>query len=76
MRQKQQFEDPTKVPRITQAEFKKLLDADKIVVVDVRSDLSYKEGHIPGAISIPIDQVDLNVDRFKSFKKPIVTYCT
>jgi len=74
--QKQQFEDPSAVPRISQAEFKKLLDADKIVVVDVRSAQSYKEGHIPGAVSIPIDEVDLNVDRFKSFKKPIVTYCT
>lgn len=74
--QKQTFEDPTAIPRITQAEFKKLLDGDRIVVVDVRSTQSYKEGHIPGAISIPIDEVDLNIERFKAFRKPIVTYCT
>lgn len=74
--QRQQFEDPSSVPRIAQAEFKKLLEADKIVVVDVRSPQSYKEGHIPGAVLIPIDEVDLNIDRFKSFKKPIVAYCT
>lgn len=74
--QKQQFEDPSAVPRISQAEFKKLLETGKIVVVDVRSARSYNEGHIPGAISIPIDEVDLNAGRFKSFKKPIVTYCT
>lgn len=74
--QKQQFEDPSAVPRISQAEFKKLLETGKIVVVDVRSARSYNEGHIPGAISIPIDEVDLDVGRFKSFKEPIVTYCT
>lgn len=74
--QKPQFEAPSSIPRISQAEFKKSLETGKIVVVDVRSAQSYNEGHIPGAISIPIDEVDLNVDRFKSFKKPIVTYCT
>lgn len=73
--QKPQFEDPSSIPRISQAEFKKLLQAGKIVVLDVRSAQSYSEGHIPGAISVPVDEVDLNVDRLKTFKKPIVTYC-
>ncbi|MBI1873232.1 MAG: rhodanese-like domain-containing protein [Acidobacteria bacterium] len=72
---RQQFENPSSVPRLSQAEFKKLLQAGTIVVLDVRSAQSYKDAHIPGAISVPIDEVDLNVDRLKGFKKPIVTYC-
>jgi len=68
--------DDSSAPRITLEEFKRLLESDSIVVLDVRSPESYREGHIPGAISIPNDAVVSRVNELKGFKKPIVTYCS
>lgn len=44
--------------RITPHDLKQKLAAEKrdFVVVDVRDEKSYKEGHIPGAINVPQDK--------------------
>lgn len=40
--------------RITLAELKRLLDAkEKVTLVDVRGQINYNLGHIPGAILMP-----------------------
>ena len=40
--------------RITLAELKRLLDAkEKVTLVDVRGQIHYNFGHIPGAVSMP-----------------------
>ena len=40
--------------RITLAELKRLLDAkENVTLVDVRGQINYNLGHIPGAISMP-----------------------
>ena len=67
--------DPAAVPRIAVAELKTLHAAGSVTVVDVRDAASFQAGHIPGALSIPLEQVAANVDRLKSAKKPIVAYC-
>ncbi len=69
--------DLTKAPRISQEEFKKLRAEGQVVVVDVRDADSYKAGHIPGAISIPLDQITApeHVKDLKAAGKPIITYC-
>jgi 3-mercaptopyruvate sulfurtransferase SseA len=67
--------DLDKAPRVTLAEFKKLFDARDVVVVDVRDEASFKAGHIPGALSIPLDQVTAKAEQLRSENKPIVTYC-
>ncbi len=69
--------DLSKAPRVSQEEFKKLQAAGSILVVDVRDADSYKAGHIPGAISIPLDQVTTpeHLKELKAAGKPIVTYC-
>jgi rhodanese-related sulfurtransferase len=46
-----------------------------VVVVDVRAAADYEAGHIPGARSIPLDQVEKRVAALKALKKPIVLYC-
>ena len=71
---------PTKteadVPRISMADFVKGLAQDGLLVVDVRSAEQYLQGHIPGAISVPLALgLAGQVERLKSQKKPIVTYC-
>ena len=64
------------VPRITMADFVKGLADDTLLVIDVRSADQYMQGHIPGAISVPL-AVGLagQAERLKSQKKAIVTYC-
>jgi len=55
---------------------KEILDQapDEVVVVDVRDAESYAEGHLPGARSIPLDQL---VSSYSSLPKEklIVAYC-
>jgi 3-mercaptopyruvate sulfurtransferase SseA len=68
-------DDESEAPRITQAQFKKLLAQGQVLVVDVRGKETYQAGHIPGAISIPLDEVKANAARLKAAAKPIVTYC-
>jgi 3-mercaptopyruvate sulfurtransferase SseA len=61
--------------RIEWAEFKKLHDAGSVVIVDVRGAESFEAGHIPGARSVPLDEVEKRADELKKLKKLIVTYC-
>lgn len=63
------------VARVTQAEFKALLDQGRIVVIDVRDAGSYRAGHIPGALSMPLETLFQRLPVLKAIKKPIVAYC-
>ena len=70
-------EEDTSAPglRIEWAEFKKLYDARKIEVIDVRQAPVYETGHIPRSRSIPLDEVEKRVAEIRKLKKPIVLYC-
>jgi rhodanese-related sulfurtransferase len=58
---------------------KKIYDEGKALFVDARSLENYEDGHIPGAVSLPVGHFD---DRFVEFinqyspDRPIVTYCS
>jgi 3-mercaptopyruvate sulfurtransferase SseA len=67
--------DLAAVPRISLAEFKKLQDQDKALVIDTRSAESYRGGHIPGAINVPLSAWNDHLPRLKATRKPIVAYC-
>lgn len=67
--------DLSAAPRITIAEFKKLRAQADVVVVDVRGAAAFRAAHIPGARSIPLEQLSAHVDELKREAKPIVTYC-
>lgn len=61
--------------RVEWAEFKKLYDAGKVVVVDVRSTEAYEAGHIPGSRSVPLEEVEARAGELKQLKSPLVFYC-
>src|SRR5207237_10267301 len=42
-------------PRITQQDFKKLVAAKNVVIVDTRNADAYPQGHIPGALLLPLE---------------------
>lgn len=45
-----------------------------LVLVDVRDAADYREGHIKGAISMPVEEIDRRYKEIPS-NKEIVTYC-
>ena len=61
--------------RVQWAEFKKLYDARAAIVVDVRAPESFEAGHIPGALNVPLDQVQRRAAELKKSGKPVLIYC-
>lgn len=68
-------DEPAAAPRISQADFKKGLANDGILVLDVRDEASYATGHIPGSVSMPLDELKKHIVELKAERRPIVTVC-
>jgi phage shock protein E len=45
------------------------------LVVDVRTPAEFASGAYPGAINIPVDQVEKRLSEFGDRKRPVVLYC-
>lgn len=59
--------------------FKKFFDARAAAIVDARDKEEYVGGHVPGAESIPFDDLFSNpslLDNFKPGDRPIICYCS
>jgi cysteine synthase B len=67
--------DLAAVPRVSQAEFKKLLAANKVLAIDVRDAHAYENGHIPGALNVSFVDVEIMANRLLKEPRPIVAYC-
>ena len=73
--------DVPDVPRPLQIQLsrvKQFLDANAAVFVDARDAAEYADGHIPGAINMPYDQVvtdPVKLDAFDPKGKPTIVYC-
>lgn len=61
--------------RIAWDDFRQLYDAGNVVVIDVRDSASFVAGHIPGARSVPLPEIEKSVAALKRIRKPIVLYC-
>ncbi|KAB2843126.1 metalloregulator ArsR/SmtB family transcription factor [bacterium] len=48
--------------------------AEEVVVLDVRPPEEYRAGHIPGAVSLPVDQLERRLTEIPP-NKEIVAYC-
>lgn len=50
-------------------------EKDKYLVIDVRDENSYKEGHLKYAINIPTDKIDKSIEQIRLWReKPVVVY--
>jgi rhodanese-related sulfurtransferase len=61
------------------ARAKEIFDTGNVLFVDARLQDNYEDGHIPGAISLPVGQFDEQIESFlnqHSPDTPIVTYCS
>jgi rhodanese-related sulfurtransferase len=70
-----QVADETTVPRISVADLKRAADAGQVLIIDVRDASWYAEGHLPGAINVPLDALQQSLGALKAAKKVIVAYC-
>ena len=69
-------------PRISPQDFKKLLRAKNVVIVDTRVEDVFELGHIPGAVKLPLagrltwpESYEKTVSTLIASTKPLVTYC-
>ena len=51
----------------------KPMSEDNYIIVDIRTAEEYKEGHVIGAVNIPFDKINENVELNK--EKTIIVYC-
>jgi len=76
-----QTAEPDAPARVTQREFKRLRAAQSILVVDTRIANTYRAGHIPGALSLPVEgaswppEYEKAVETLKAATKPVIVYC-
>jgi len=72
--------DEKKLEEIDSADWAKdLFDKGHVLFVDARSQDNYEQGHIPGAILLPLGQYDEKIQSFLSrysLDQPMVTYCS
>jgi predicted sulfurtransferase len=69
-------QDQDAAPRIAPSVLKERLDdGDGLLVVDARSSDAYAEAHIPGAISVPLSDLEARMDELPRDQE-IVFYCT
>lgn len=65
------------VPRVAVEEAKAALDSGAAVILDVRDAGAYELSHIPGAILIPLGEIQTNPTGLDLDKDQwIITYCT
>lgn len=62
--------------KITLDEAKKMMETQKVIVVDVRTLEEYNEGHIPNAISVPLETIENEAEaKLKNKDALILVYC-
>jgi 3-mercaptopyruvate sulfurtransferase SseA len=66
---------PEDVPRVNLPDARQAYESGEAIFVDVRDESSFKSGHIPGALSIPLNSLP---DREGELDPNtwIITYCT
>jgi rhodanese-related sulfurtransferase len=69
---------PEAVPRTSQEQFRKMHASGDVLVVDVRGAAVFELGHSPGAVSVPLADVERQVDTLlkQAGQRAIVTYCS
>ena len=67
----------TEINRVDVRTLKFWLDSNQAIIIDVREPDEYKEGHIKGAINIPLSQILTEIDHVDGCrdKKIVIISC-
>jgi phage shock protein E len=63
------FSKPAKTPDL------QALVASGALLIDVRTPIEYSEGHIPGALNIPVQELTARLAELGDKQREIVLYC-
>src|SRR3990172_3086002 len=61
-------------PEVSRDQLQALVDQGKIMLIDVRPRLEFDNGHLPGAVSVPVDELPGRLDSLPK-RRRIVAYC-
>jgi SAM-dependent methyltransferase len=62
-------------PRMTLDELKPLIARDAVLVLDIGDQEAYEDGHLPGAVLVPLGALPGRLDALKAMNKAVVAYC-
>ncbi|MCL4422461.1 MAG: metalloregulator ArsR/SmtB family transcription factor [Actinobacteria bacterium] len=62
------------IERVTRAELLERARSEAVVVIDVRPAKEYEAGHIPGAVSLPLEHLEARLEDFDPSME-VVAYC-
>lgn len=48
---------------------------ERATIVDVRTPKEFRQGAYPGAINIPVEEIQSRIQEFNKMQLPIVLYC-
>lgn len=66
----------SKVNQVTPAQAVRLMDDEKLVVVDTREPQEFDSGYIKGAVHIPMSQMKKRMGELEKYKsRPVLIYC-
>lgn len=68
------FEESGALAPVAVDELLELMRSDEVVVLDVRPADEYASGHIPGSLSVPVDELERRLSELPAGKE-IVAYC-
>ncbi|MGH1347657.1 MAG: ArsR/SmtB family transcription factor [Nannocystales bacterium] len=68
------FDDPTGLEAIDRETLVERLRASDVVLLDVRPELEFSEGHLPGAVSMPLPVLESRISELPK-DRTIVAYC-
>ena len=54
---------------------KEILKKEDAVIVDVRNNWEYDEGHVNNAVNIPLNEIPARIDEFRTLNAPVILYC-
>jgi 3-mercaptopyruvate sulfurtransferase SseA len=63
------------VPRISVADARDRWESGDAIIVDVRSPADYEQAHVPGALNIPVAEIETRYTELPRGVE-IITYCT
>jgi rhodanese-related sulfurtransferase/DNA-binding transcriptional ArsR family regulator len=68
------FDEPESLPPVAADDLLDLMRSEGVVALDVRPPDEFAAGHIPGALSIPLEELERRLDELPR-KREIVAYC-
>ncbi len=68
------LDDRDALKPVTFAELRKLMRDDQVTIIDVRPRTEFEAGHIPGALSIPVEELKHRVGELPK-RKEVIAYC-